>query len=599
MEPQPDDVAVNHLGLWIPAPRFESESGYFMEIDETRELIEKYALQNAVKYGKTPQTGAVLGKVLGEHPDLRKDAKEVASLVGEVLSGLTGDPESWEQRLKELAPDLIEEIHERKQPSTGLPDLEVDGDRAVLRFAPNPNGPATIGSVRGIVVNSEYAHKYHGEFIIRFDDTDPKTKAPMLDAYTWYLDDCEYLGTVPDRVVYASDHLLEYYEYAKKLILMGKAYVCTCPRDEFKRYKDAKEPCPHRDADVDANLKHWEQMLDGGYPEGGAVLRIKTDIKHKDPAMRDWAAFRIVLTPHPRPEIGDRFRVWPLLDFESAIEDHVLGITHIIRGKDLMDSEQRQRYIYEYLGWQYPKTMHWGRMKIHEFGRFSTSAISEAIADGTYTGWDDPRVPTLRALRRRGITAVAIRRFMIDLGIAETDISLSLDNLYAINRKIVDPAANRYFFVWEPVKIEIIDAPEMIATPKCHPERDDLREIPAGSTLYVCRTDIESLEAGDKLRLKNLYDIEIMSTEPMVARCIGGTHEEWCATLEKPRYQIIQWVPAEHVRVVVRAPDRTYKGIGETGIVDEHENMVQFERFGFVRIDSVDAGCVVAYFAHR
>jgi glutamyl-tRNA synthetase len=515
-----------------------------MEIDETRELIEKYALQNAVKYGKTPQAGAVLGKVLGEHPDLRKDAKEVASLVGEVLSGLTGDPESWGQRLGEIAPDLIEEIHERKQPSTGLPDLEVDG-RAVLRFAPNPNGPATIGSVRGIIVNSEYARRYHGEFIIRFDDTDPKTKAPMLDAYTWYLDDCEYLGTVPDRVVYASDHLLEYYEYAKKLILMDKAYVCTCPRDEFKRYKDAKEPCPHRDADVDANLKHWGQMLDGGYPEGGAVLRIKTDIKHKDPAMRDWAAFRIVETPHPRTEIGDRFRVWPLLDFESAIEDHVLGITHIIRGKDLMDSEHRQRYIYEYLGWQYPKTLHWGRMKIHEFGRFSTSAISEAIADGTYSGWD------------------------------------------------------RYFFVWDPVRIEILDAPSMVATPKYHPERDELRKIPAGSTLSVCRTDIEGLEAGDKLRLKNLYDIEIASIEPLVARCIGGTHGAWCATCEKPRYQILHWVPDEHVPVVVRAPDQTYGGIGEAGIVDEVGNIVQFERFGFVRIDSVDAGRVVAYFSHR
>jgi glutamyl-tRNA synthetase len=188
---------------------------------------------------------------------------------------------------------------------------------------------------------------------------------------------------------------------------------------------------------------------------------------------------------------------------------------------------------------------------------------------------------------------------MIDLGIAETDISLSLDNLYAINRKIVDPAANRYFFVWEPVRMEIPNAPSMIATPKCHPERDDLREIPAGSTLSVCRTDIEGLKAGDKLRLKNLYDIEIVSIEPLVARCIGGSHEAWCATEEKPRYQIIQWVPDAHVRVVVRAPDRTYAGVGEAGIVDELGNVVQFERFGFVRIDSVDAGRVVAYFAHR
>ena len=160
-------------------------------------------------------------------------------------------------------------------------------------------------------------------------------------------------------------------------------------------------------------------------------------------------------------------------------------------------------------------------------------------------------------------------------------------------------SSKRYFFVWEPVRMEISGAPSMIATPKCHPERDDLRKIPVGSTLSVCRTDIEGLEAGDKLRLKNLYDIEIISTEPLVARCIGGTHEAWCATCEKPRYQIIQWVPDEHVEVVVRAPDRTYKGVGETGIVAEQGNIVQFERFGFVRIDSVDGGRVVAYFAHR
>jgi len=578
-----------------------------MEIDETRELIEKYALQNAIKYKKPPQAGAVLGKVLGEHPDLRKNAKEVMSLVSEVLSGLKGDPESWAERLSEIAPELIEEIYERKQPSKGLPDLEIEpGRRVVLRFAPNPNGPATIGSVRGIVVNSEYAQRHNGEFILRFDDTDPKTKAPLRDAYSWYLDDCEYLGAVPDRVVYASDHLPAYYEYAKKLILMGKAYVCLCEKDVFKRYKDGKTACPHRDSDIDTNLKRWEKMLDReyGYREGEAVLRIKTDIMHKDPALRDWAAFRIIEATHSRPEIGDRFRVWPLLDFESAVLDHVLGVTHIIRGKDLIDSERRQRYVYDYLGWVYPLTMHWGRMKIHEFGRFSTSAIAAAIADGKYTGWDDPRVPTLRALRRRGITAVAIRRFMIDLGISETDISLSLDNLYAVNRKIVDPIANRYFFVWGPVTMSIENAVDMVAQPLLHPERNAVREIPVRSTVSVCRTDIEGLGVGDRRRLKNMYDIEIVSVEPLVAKRIGGDHGEWCATDEKPRYPIIHWVSDEGgsvVAVVVRAPDQTYEGVGEAGIVSEEGNVVQFERFGFVRIDSVDPEKrrAVAYFAHR
>ncbi|HIE31228.1 MAG TPA: glutamate--tRNA ligase, partial [Methanosarcinales archaeon] len=509
--------------------------------------------------------------------------------------------------LSEIAPELIEEIGERREPSTGLPDLEVgEGEKVVLRFAPNPNGPATLGSVRGIVVNAEYARRHGGEFVLRFDDTDPKTKPPMLEAYLWYLEDCEYLDAVPDRVVYASDHIPKYYEYAEKLILLGKAYVCFCKRDEFKRCKDAGEACPHRTAEVGTNLECWKRMLNREYTEGEAVLRIKTDIRHRDPALRDWAAFRIVETPHPRPEIRDRFCVWPLLDFESAVEDHLLGITHIIRGKDLMDSELRQRYIYDYLGWQYPKTLHWGRMKIHEFGKFSTSAIFRAISDGTYTGWDDPRVPTLRALRKRGITSVAIRKFMIDLGVGETDISLSLDNLYAINRKVIDPVSSRYFFVWDPVSVEIIDAVEMVATPKRHPDRDDLREIPAGSRVFMCGEDLESLEPGDRLRLKNLYDIEIVDTKlptPTVKR-IGTAAQEWCAIEEKPRHRIVHWVPDgqdDYFRVVVRAPDRVYEGVGEAAIASELGNIVQFERFGFVRIDSVDVRnrLVVAYFAHR
>jgi len=167
-----------------------------MEIDETRELIEKYALQNAVKYRKAPLAGAVLGKVLGEHPDLRKDAKKVASLVGEVLSELSGDPKIWEQRLERIAPELIEEIHERKEPSTGLPDLEVNG-KVVLRFAPNPNGPATLGSVRGIVVNAEYARRYHGEFVLRFDDTDPYTipiKSPVM-----HIQNTDYIQSIAEH----------------------------------------------------------------------------------------------------------------------------------------------------------------------------------------------------------------------------------------------------------------------------------------------------------------------------------------------------------------------------------------------------------------
>ncbi|MBU4220112.1 MAG: glutamate--tRNA ligase, partial [Euryarchaeota archaeon] len=326
-----------------------------------------------------------------------------------------------------------------------------------------------------------------------------------------------------------------------------------------------------------------------------AVLRIKTDIAHKDPAIRDWVSFRIIRTPHPRTEVGDKFCVWPLLDFEGAVEDHLLGTTLIIRGKDLIDSETRQRYVYKYMGWTYPRTMHWGRVQIHEFGKLSTSAIKKAIAEGTYTGWDDPRLPTIRAIKRRGILPEALRKFMLDLGLGETDISLSLDTLYAENRKIIDPIANRYFFVWDPVELEIEGAEPKIAKAPIHPTRGGLREIPAGTKILITRNDADSLKEGERLRLKDLYNIEVTGISPLRVKFIGTDMD----LVKKDKARIIHWVPLDGLIVRVLSPDGEYTGIGERGMEKELDKVVQFERFGFVRIDSVRGDEVVAYFTHK
>jgi len=562
--------------------------------EEIKLLIRKYALQNAVKYDKTPQAGAVMGKVMA-HPELRPHAREITALVNEILIEIDQmTPESRAEKLQKIAPELLEELKEKKEPEKGLPPLEIN-DQLVMRFAPNPNGPPTLGSARGIVVNSEYTRKYNGKLIIRFDDTDPATKRPMLEAYKWYLEDCEWLGAKPDEVVIASDRIPRYYEIAEQLIKKGGAYVCFCEQEAFKALKDAKKACPHREQSVEKNLGFWKAMLSGCHKEQEAVLRIKTDIAHKDPAIRDWVAFRIIRTPHPRPEVGDKYCVWPLLDFEGAVEDHLLGTTLIIRGKDLTDSETRQRYVYKYMGWTYPDTRHWGRVQIHEFGKLSTSGIKKAIADGTYTGWDDPRLPTLRAIRRRGIRPEALRKFMIDLGLGETDISLSLDTLYAENRKIIDPISNRYFFVWDPVELEVEGAQPKIAKAPLHPSRGGVREIPAGTTVLVCRNDVDTLKAGEKLRLKDLYNIRITSIAPLKAEFIGTDMD----LVKKEKARIIHWVPLEGLKVKVLSPDGEYTGIGERGMEKELDKVVQFERFGFVRIDSVSGDEVVAYFTHK
>lgn len=562
--------------------------------EEIKIIIKKYALQNAVKYNKTPQAGAVMGKVMAQ-PELRSMAREITVLVNEVLAEIEGmTPVARENELNRLAPELIAELKEKKEPEKGLPQLELEGP-LVMRFAPNPNGPPTLGSARGIVVNSEYTKKYKGKLIIRFDDTDPATKRPMPEAYGWYLDDCEWLGAKPDEVVIASDRIEKYYEVAQQLIKKGGAYICFCEQEEFKTLKDAKKACPHRNERPEKNLEFWNKMLAGDYKEQEAVLRIKTDIAHKDPAIRDWVAFRIIKIPHPRPEVGDKYSVWPLLDFEGAVEDHLLGTTLIIRGKDLTDSEIRQRYIYKYMGWTYPKTMHWGRVQIHEFGKLSTSGIKKAIAEGTYSGWDDPRLPTIRAIRRRGIRPDALRKFILDLGLGETDISLSLDTLYAENRKIIDPIANRYFFVWDPVELEVEGAEPKIAKAPLHPTHGGLREIPAGTTVFITGNDADSLKKGERLRLKDLYNIEITSLLPPKAKFIGTDMD----LVKKEKARIIHWVPLDGLKVKVLSPDGEYNGIGERGMETQVDKAVQFERFGFVRIDSVSGDEVVAYFTHK
>jgi glutamyl-tRNA synthetase len=566
-------------------------------IIEVKRLIEKYALQNAIKYNSVPLASAVIGKVMAEHEELRSIAKEISTLASEVLANVEKlSKEERIARLKEIAPELLEKIHEVKHREHDLPELKgvLPGEKVVLRMAPNPNGPPTLGNARGIIINHEYAKRYNGKFIMRFDDTDPVTKRPMLEAYQWYLEDAEWLGAKPDEVVIASDRIELYYKYAEELIKLGKAYVCFCSREEFKKLKDAMLACAHREAPPEENLKHWQSMLKGKYEMGKAVLRIKTDIQHKDPALRDWVAFRVIKADHPR--VGSKYIVWPTLDFESAIEDHLLGTTHIIRGKDLMDSEKRQRYIYEYFGWTYPVTLHWGRIKIHEFGKFSTSATKKAIEQGIYTGWDDPRLPVIKALRRRGIEPEAIRRFIIEMGITETDIAVSMETLYSINRSIIDPKANRYFFVHNPVKMQILDAAPVIVKPPLHPkEKRGFREIKIGCELFISESDYKELEVKQKLRLKDLYNIEIESLKPLIARYIGND-----LNLIKQGAMIIHWAPIDGIKVRVIAPDGIYEGIGERNILNEKvDSIVQFERFAFCRIDKIGEGEVIAYWTHK
>ncbi|MFQ5648273.1 MAG: glutamate--tRNA ligase family protein, partial [Candidatus Aenigmatarchaeota archaeon] len=248
-----------------------------------KELILKYCLQNAVFYQGRANPGAVLGKVLAERPGLRKKVeeakKETARTVGEVNKlGL----EAQRARLEELAPELLE----RKEKAQGLPELEgAQMGKVVTRFAPAPTGPLHLPHLlRAAFLSCLYAERYKGRFILRFEDTDPKKVE--LKFYKWIQEDLERSGIKAQKVVFESEHLDAYYRYGKELLGKGRAYVCTCPAEEFRELKKRKQACPCRGKDSKASLADWKKMLDGRLKEGEAVVRLRTDMAEPNPVLR-------------------------------------------------------------------------------------------------------------------------------------------------------------------------------------------------------------------------------------------------------------------------------------------------------------------------
>ncbi|PSH01718.1 MAG: glutamate--tRNA ligase, partial [Nanohaloarchaea archaeon SW_10_44_10] len=241
---------------------------------------------------------------------------------------------------------------------------------------------------------------------------------------------------------YSSGNFDIYIEYAEKLIREHKAYVCFCSQEEGSSYRSEGEPCPHRDTSPEENMGNWKKMKKGGISEGEATLKIKTDIDHKNPAIRDFVAFRIINNPN-HPVTDNDYRVWPMLDFQGAIEDHEMGTTHIVRGKDLRASTKRQKYIYDYFDWEYPDVRYWGDVQISGFNApVSGSSLKEMIKEGELEDWDDPRAPTLRALRKRGFQPEAIQSFFIDMGVSESNVEASIKTLESENTDIIDEKAD-------------------------------------------------------------------------------------------------------------------------------------------------------------
>ncbi len=320
-------------------------------------------------------------------------------------------------------------------------------------------------------------------------------------------------------------------------------------------------------------------MTDGTFVPGDAVVRVKTAMDLKNPALRDWPALRIQNTeehPHPRKSIGSKYRVWPLLDFQSAVEDYVQGVTHIIRGKDLMDSTRKQTLLYQHFGWDYPETLYWGRVKVHEWGGFSTSQMRRDIEDGLFTGWDDPRLPTLTALRNRGITAKALRDFWVELGVTQKDISVPLSTLFSHNTKCIDDDAPRLSFIRQPEKLHLKGEHPASVSVEVHPNHPSrgMRTFDVTSKdIWVEHEDSVKTE----VRLKGFTNIEN----------VGGSAK--IGSIERnDRRPIIHWLPDTSVipATLIVAEDGEVRRL--EGLIESHTypagTMVQLERIGYARI---------------
>jgi glutamyl-tRNA synthetase len=576
-----------------------------MSVEKIRESALKHAVHNAVTHEGKAQPGPVIGRIMAGFPSMRGKAKDVNDIVRPIVSEVN----SWTQEkqvsvLEERWPELIE-IRKKAEERKTLPPLKnVERFEIVkTRFAPNPDGALHLGSAEPIIFCDEYAKMYDGRFILRFEDTSPDVKTPITKIYEWIEEDLEWLGVNVDEKYIQSDRIDIYYGYAVKLLEMGSAYVCTCTSLAFKDLYMAKEACPCRSNSSEANLERWMKMLDGTFKKGDAVVRIKTDLEHPNPAVRDWPALRIAEGVHPRQ--GDKYRVWPLYNFSCAIDDHEMNVSHIIRGKEHEVNSTRQRYLSVHLGWEFPEIINIGRLGL-EVGVLSKSRIRSGIEDGSFNGWDDPRVGTLRSLKRRGILPETIREVMIQVGPKPINATLSWDHIASVNRKIIEPTARRFTFVRDPVNLKVtgIRGDHEVRLPS-HPEHPEfgsrdysVRPDQGEAAFVVSDEEAKKMEGGGFARLMGLFNIEITheGSGEIHARFHSKSHQE----ARELNLSFVHWLPVSvGIPAKVVMPDAsTALGIAGEGCRDlEQGTMIQFERFGFVRVDSKSP--FVAYYSHR
>ena len=406
----------------------------------------------------------------------------------------------------------------------------------------------------------------------------------------------EYLNIKPDKTVYVSDDMLRFYKLAEDLIKRNKAYVCFCEREKMRDLRHKGLPCECRNKPVEKNLEEWKNMLNKKYKEGECVLRLKIDLKSDNHVMRDPVIFRIIYAEHYRQK--NKYPVWPMYDFENSVEEEFCGITHILRSSEFGKMRiELQDYIKDLFGFKKQEVIQYGRFNV--VGAITQGReIRELIKEKKVVGWDDPRLVTLRALKRRGILPEMFYELVLKVGLSKTPTNIDWTVISSINRKILDSNSNRYFFIDYPKEIIIKGSPEMQIKIKLHPEHEErgTRNFKTNERFYISKKDFKELKEGKLYRLMHAFNFKKQKND-----LVFDSKE-----LEKYKQhgeKIMHWLPKQEnlVNVEVMMPDaKMVKGIAEPSVKNIKINeVVQFERFGFCKLDSIEKDKLVFWFTHE
>ena len=569
-------------------------------------IARKAALENAIKHKGKASQGAVIGSCIQQYPQAKEDmkttAKEIAVIIKEINSLSL---EEQEQALLALDPQYYEKEQEkkaeRKAARQELPELEgATQGQVITRMCPEPSKYNHLGHALNFLINYLYAQKYEGQCVLRFEDTNPeKEEQEFVEAMQ--SDVLEYLDIKPDKILFVSDNMPRYYDACEDLINRGLAYTDTTKPEEMSKQRREMQESSCRNKDKETVMQEWKKMLSGEQAEGTMTLRLKIDMEHKNAVMRDPVIMRIMHAKHYRQ--GEQYKVWPMYDFENALEDSWNEVTHVMRSNEFETRIELQNHIKELFNLE--------KQYVRQYGRFNIVGattqgreIRELIEKGEVIGWDDPRLVTLRALKRRGIVKEAFYELVKQAGMSKNPTNIGFEVLAAINRNLLDEQANRYFFVKEPIKITIENWPEDLqeAELKLHPHKNrGGRKFTLSNEYYISKKDYDEIIKGKVFRFIDTINLQYKDGHFVVH---SKTMDEFKQVPAQEKYGLIHFLPAQEELVTTKIfmPDATYEeGLAEPTIKQLREGAhIQFERHCFARLDNIESdGSFVFWHTHE